>query len=187
MEPVADLCNTRGYSVYSLCETSSTVSRYILYLRIPEIEKIIRQTKQKLKYEYPDRDTASSLILQDIFNMGDVRHREKLKIYRESLNLKMQGMTIEQTAAHLGKKSRYIYKLIHNRRIGAYLNEQQKTALKYVSELATIISAPLILLPIFCANIFRVIQPALMIVASSDTYLRAVFCCSFKYAPILLL
>jgi len=108
---------------------------------IPEIEKMIRQTKQKLKYEYPDRDTASSLILQDIFNMGDVRHREKLKIYRESLNLKMQGMTIEQTAAHLGKKSRYIYKLIHNRRIGAYLNEQQKTALKYVSELATIISA----------------------------------------------
>ena len=49
-------------------------------------------------------------------------------------------MTIEQTAAHLGKKSRYIYKLIHNRRIGAYLNEQQKTALKYVSELATIIA-----------------------------------------------
>lgn len=43
---------------------------------IPEIEKIIRQTKKKLKYEYPDRDTASSLILQDIFNMGDVRHRE---------------------------------------------------------------------------------------------------------------
>ena len=41
----------------------------------------------------------------------------------------------------MGKKSRYIYKLIHNRRIGAYLNEQQKTALKYVSELATIISA----------------------------------------------
>ena len=71
---------------------------------IPEIEKMIRQTKKKLKYEYPDRDTASSLILQDIFNMGDVRHREKLKIYRESLNLKMQGMTIEQTAAHLGKK-----------------------------------------------------------------------------------
>lgn len=50
-------------------------------------------------------------------------------------------MTIEQTATHLGKKSRYIYKIIHNRRIGAYLNEQQKTALKYVSELATIISA----------------------------------------------
>ena len=73
--------------------------------------------------------------------MGDARHREKLRIYRESLNLKMQGMTIEQTAAHLGKKSRYIYKLIHNRRIGAYLNEQQKTALKYVSELVTIISA----------------------------------------------
>ncbi len=66
---------------------------------------------------------------------------KKLKIYRESLNLKMQGMTIEQTATHLGKKSRYIYKIIHNRRIGAYLNEQQKTALKYVSELATIISA----------------------------------------------
>lgn len=106
---------------------------------IPEIEKMIRQTKKKLKYEYPDRDTASLLILQDVFNMGDVRHREKLKIYWESLNLKMQGMTIEQTTTHLGKKSRYIYKLIHNRRIGTYLNEQQKTTLK--SELATIISA----------------------------------------------
>lgn len=47
--------------------------------------------QEKLKYEYPDRDTASSLILQDIFNMGDVRHREKLKIYRESLNLKCRG------------------------------------------------------------------------------------------------
>ena len=49
-------------------------------------------------------------------------------------------MTIEQTATHLGKKSRH-YKIIHNRRIGHTWNEQQKTALKYVSELATIISA----------------------------------------------
>ena len=73
--------------------------------------------------------------------MGDARHREKLRIYRESLNLKMQGMIIEHTATHLGKKSYYIYKNIHNRRIGAYLNGKQKTALKYVSELATIISA----------------------------------------------
>ena len=53
--------------------------------------------------------------------MGDARHREKLRIYRESLNLKMQGMIIEHTATHLGKKSYYIYKNIHNRRIGAYL------------------------------------------------------------------
>lgn len=66
---------------------------------------------------------------------------EKIEDIQGKLELKMQGMTIEQTAAHLGKKSRYIYKIIHNRRIGAYLNEQQKTALKYVSELATIISA----------------------------------------------
>ena len=73
--------------------------------------------------------------------MGDARHREKLRIYRESLNLKMQGMIIEHTATHLGKKSYYIYKNIHNRRIGAYLNGKQKTALKYVSELVTIISA----------------------------------------------
>ena len=108
---------------------------------VPEIEKMIRQTKQRLKYEYPDKDTASSLILQDIFNMGDARHREKLKIYRKSLNLKMQGMTIEQAAAQLGRKSRYIYRIIHNRRMGTYLNQQQKTALKHVSELATIISA----------------------------------------------
>ena len=50
--------------------------------------------------------------------MGDARHREKLRIYRESLNLKMQGMIIEHTATHLGKKSYYIYKNIHNRRIG---------------------------------------------------------------------
>ena len=53
----------------------------------------------------------------------------------------MQGMIIEHTATHLGKKSYYIYKNIHNRRIGAYLNGKQKTALKYVSELVTIISA----------------------------------------------
>lgn len=66
--------------------------------------------------------------------MGDARHREKLRIYRESLNLKMQGMIIEHTATHLGKKSCYIYKNIHNRRIGAYLNGKQKTALKYVSK-----------------------------------------------------
>lgn len=50
-------------------------------------------------------------------------------------------MIIEHTATHLGKKSCYIYKNIHNRRIGAYLNGKQKTALKYVSELVTIISA----------------------------------------------
>lgn len=129
---------------------------------VPEIEKMIRQTKKKLKYEYPDRDTASSLILQDIFNMGDARHREKLKIYRESLNLKMQGMTIEQTASLLGKKSRYIYSLIHNRRIGAYLNEQQKTALKYVSELATIISTGCITRKILAQKMGNKISSALI-------------------------
>ena len=58
---------------------------------IPEIEKIIRQTKKKLKYEYPDRDTASSLILQDIFNMGDVRHREKIEDIQGKLELKNAG------------------------------------------------------------------------------------------------
>lgn len=72
---------------------------------LPEIEKMICQTKQKLKYEYPDRNMASSLILQDIFTMWDARHREKLRIYRKSLNLKMQRMTIEQTATLLSKKS----------------------------------------------------------------------------------
>ncbi|UVR74547.1 hypothetical protein NXX35_01320 [Bacteroides xylanisolvens] len=58
---------------------------------IPEIEKMIRQTKQKLKYEYPDRDTASSLILQDIFNMGDVRHREKIEDIQGKPELKNAG------------------------------------------------------------------------------------------------
>lgn len=129
---------------------------------VPEIEKMIRQTKKPLKYEYPDRETASSMILQDIFNMGDARHREKLKIYRESLNLKMQGVTIEQTAAHLGRKSRYIYSIIHNRRMGAYLNEQQKTALKYVSELATIISAGCITRKILAQKMGSKISSALI-------------------------
>ena len=109
-------------------------------IMVPEIEKMIRQTKKKLSYEYPSKETACSFILEDIFNMGDVRHREKLKIYRESLNLKMQGLTIEQAAIRLGKKSRYIYQITHNRRMASYLNQQQKTALRYVSELATIIS-----------------------------------------------
>lgn len=129
---------------------------------VPEIEKMIRQTKQRLKYEYPDRDTASSLILQDIFNMGDARHREKLKIYRESLNLKMQGMTIEQAAAQLGRKSRYIYRIIHNRRMGTYLNQQQKTALKHVSELATIISAGCITRKILAQKMGNKISSALI-------------------------
>ena len=75
-----------------------------------------------------------------------------MRIYRESLNLKMQGMIIEHTATHLGKKSCYIYKNIHNRRIGAYLNGKQKTALKYVSELVTIISADCINRKILAKN-----------------------------------
>lgn len=91
---------------------------------VPEIEKMIRQAKQRLKYKYPDRETTSSLILQNICNMGDARHREILKTCRESLNLKMQGMTIGQAAIHLGRKSRYIYRLIHNRRMRAYLNQR---------------------------------------------------------------
>lgn len=36
---------------------------------VPEI-KNDSSNEEKLKYEYPDRDTASSLIFQDIFNMG---------------------------------------------------------------------------------------------------------------------
>ena len=67
---------------------------------------MIRQTKQKLKYEYPDRDTASSFNSSGhILTWGDVRHREKIEDIQGKPKLKKcRGMTFEQTAAHLGKK-----------------------------------------------------------------------------------
>ena len=71
-------------------------------------------------------------------------------------------MIIEHTATHLGKKSYYIYKNIHNRRIGAYLNGKQKTALKYVSELVTIISAGCINRKILAKNMGSKISGALI-------------------------
>lgn len=71
-------------------------------------------------------------------------------------------MTIEQTVSLLGKKSRYIYNVIHNKRIDAYLNEQQKTALKYISELATIISARCIIRKILAQKMGNKIYSALI-------------------------
>lgn len=108
---------------------------------VPEIEKIIRQTKRKIAYEYPTGETAYTLILEDIFNMGIARHKEKLQMYRESLQLRARGLTIEQIAKHFGKKSQYIHLLIHNKRMASYMNEEQKIAFKYARELADLIAA----------------------------------------------
>ena len=98
----------------------------------------LRTTPQgeKKTYSFPTLSECKAEMLEALWNLGDERHREKLRFFIEADNAHKEGKSFYQIAQayniHTEKVRRILYK--HTRK--NYMSEEQKLLLKYIDALA---------------------------------------------------
>jgi hypothetical protein len=78
---------------------------------VEPIKALLGQTRMKQPYTYPSEDEAYRYIMEDILEMGDARHRKKVRTYYDVRRLKDEGKSIAETAKHLGIRSRKAHQI----------------------------------------------------------------------------
>ena len=104
------------------------------------IQKMICQTKNTLPYPYPSEDEARSYIMEELYDIGDAGHRERVRNYFAARHMQEEGMPLQDIAEKLGIRSRLIYRLL-NTNIKKILSKDQLKILRQIPELARIISS----------------------------------------------
>ena len=73
---------------------------------VEPIKALLGQKRMKQPYPYPSEDEAYWYIMEDILEMGDARHRKKVRTYYDVRRLKDEGKSIAETARHLASGHR---------------------------------------------------------------------------------
>ena len=107
---------------------------------VEPIKALLGQKRMKQPYPYPSEDEAYRYIMDDILEMGDARHRKKVRAYYDVRRMKDEGKSIAETARHLGIKPQKVYQALGTD-MSKILNPYQKQAMKVAREMARIISA----------------------------------------------
>src|SRR5574344_2665254 len=104
------------------------------------IQKMICQTDGKLPYPCPLEGEAKSYIMEDIYDIGDAKHRKMVCNYYAARHMQDEGFPLKDIAERLNIKSRQVYKLLHTD-IKKALNDDQLKILRQTPELARIINS----------------------------------------------
>ena len=104
------------------------------------IKALLGQKRMKQPYPYSSEDEAYRYIMEDIHEMGDARHRKKVRTYYDVRRLKDEGKSISETAKHLGIRSQKVYQT-PGTDMSKMFNSNLKQAMKETWEMARIISA----------------------------------------------
>lgn len=104
------------------------------------IQKMLYQTNEKLSYPYPSLDEAYAYMFKDLCNIGEKKHREKVNNYLRIKEMTMEGYTRPEILAAIGKSATYVRNLINGKGLSTYLDSGQRKAMKYISEMAKIVS-----------------------------------------------
>ena len=105
-----------------------------------EIASRSRLGVRKQVFNYPSRETVRERIMESLYNMGDERHRRKLKLFIDSEDCMRKGMSLGETARKLNVHSYIICKLMRHHTGRDYMSPEQKSILRHVDELAFEIS-----------------------------------------------
>jgi len=105
-----------------------------------EIASRSRLGVQKQNFDFPSQETVRKRIMESFYNMGDERHRRRLKRFIEAEDCMRKGMSLSETARRLNVHSFVICKLMRGHTGRDYMSPQQKSILKHVDELAFEIS-----------------------------------------------
>lgn len=103
------------------------------------IQKLICQTKGTLPYPYPSEDEARKYIMDQLCEMGEAKHRTKVKDFFIVRRLEEEGYSVSQIAEKMNIKSQKVYAL-RNAKIDKILSQEQMSVLRNMDELARVIS-----------------------------------------------
>ena len=107
---------------------------------VEPIRQMLGQKKQKIQYPYPTEDEAYRMIVDDICQMGNAKHREKVMLYYDARRLKDEGKTIAETARILGISSQKVYRAL-NADLRKLLTRDQKQAMASANDMAGVIGS----------------------------------------------
>lgn len=110
---------------------------------VEPIKVMLGQKKEQRQYPYPSEDEAYRYIMKDIYEMGDARHRDRVRFYYEVRRLKDEGNGIAETARILGVKAQKVYRAA-NTDIYRILSAEQKCAVKAARDIARVVSSGVI-------------------------------------------
>ena len=101
-----------------------------------EIASRSRLGVRKLSFDFPSQETVRKRIMESLYNMGDERHRHRLKRFIDAEDCMRKGMSLSETARRLNVHTFVICRLMRGHTGRDYMSSQQKSILKHVDELA---------------------------------------------------
>lgn len=107
---------------------------------VEPIKAMLGQKRERQAYPYPSEDEAYKYIMNDIFEFGEARQRNRIKFYYEVRRLKDEGNSIAETAGILGVKAQKVHRVL-NTDISRLLNAEQKCAVKAARDMARVVSS----------------------------------------------
>ena len=104
------------------------------------IQKTLYQTNEKLSYSYPSLEEAYDYMFKDLCDIGEKSHRERINNYLKIKQMTIEGATRPEILAAIGKSATYVRNLLQGKGLSVHLNTNQRKAMKYLSEMAKIVS-----------------------------------------------
>lgn len=152
--PEIKLVTRDGSSVYAgiIAEASPLIiqvsDRFHLIKNLKEtavdlIKGLLGKKDEKLSYPCPNESEARQLILHDMCSMGDERHRKKVQYYYKVRAMKDEGRSLSEIAKELKIKPQTVHKYL-NTDISKILSKDQKSMLKHMSKMASVIASGVI-------------------------------------------
>lgn len=105
-----------------------------------EIAARSRLGVEKRSFDFPSQETVRKRIMESLYNMGDEKHRLRLKRFIDAEDCMRKGMSLSETGRRLNVHTYVICKLMRGHTGRDYMSPQQKSILKHVDQLAFEIS-----------------------------------------------
>lgn len=107
---------------------------------VEPIKAMLGQKRKRQAYPYPSEDEAYKYIMDDIFGIGEARHRNRIRFHYEARRLKDEGNSIAEVARTLGVKAQKVHRAL-NTDISKILSAEQRCALKAARDIARVVSS----------------------------------------------
>lgn len=105
-----------------------------------EIASRSRLGVEKRSFDFPSQETVRKRIMESLYNMGDEKHRSRLKRFIDAEDCMRKGMSLSETGRCLNVHPYVICKLMRGHTGRDYMSPRQKSILKHVDQLAFEIS-----------------------------------------------
>ena len=104
------------------------------------VRDLLGRKKQKTEYPYPSEEEAYGLIFDDMLDMGEEKHRNRVREYYQIRRLKDEGKSIAEISRQLGFTSQKVYRRLHTD-ISKVLSGDQMKVLSAARRMAHVIAS----------------------------------------------